>query len=104
MEWQTPKTNWTTGDIPVADDFNRIEGNIQELQNTKAVQAELDAHVADNTAHGVNTRMPIAGGTFTGAVTAQSNTAYTTRQIRNIVLSTSNPSGGSNGDIWIKYT
>lgn len=82
MEWQTPKTNWATGDIPVADDFNRIEGNIQELQNTK---------------------MPIAGGTFTGAVTAQSNTAYTTRQIRNIVLSTSDPSGGSNGDIWIKY-
>ena len=64
MAWQTPKTNWASGDIPVADDFNRIEGNIQELQNTKetpagaqtkaeaaagAVQAELDSHLADNT-------------------------------------------------------
>jgi len=68
-----------------------------------AVQAELDAHVADNTAHGVNTRMPIAGGTFTGVVTAQSNTSYMTRQVRNIILSTVDPSGGSNGDIWIKY-
>ena len=68
-----------------------------------AVQDELDAHVADNTAHGVNTRMPIAGGTFTGVVVAQTNTSYTTRQLRNVILSTSDPSGGSNGDIWIKY-
>ena len=49
-------------------------------------------------------QMPIAGGTFTGVATAQSNTSYTTRQIRNFVLSTSDPSGGSNGDVWIKYT
>mgnify|MGYP001022793551 CR=1 FL=1 len=49
-------------------------------------------------------QMPIAGGTFTGAAIAQSNTNYTTAQIRNIVLSTSDPSGGNNGDIWIKYS
>jgi len=48
-------------------------------------------------------QMPKSGGTFTGVVTAQSNTSYTTRQIRNIVLSTSDPSGGNNGDVWIKY-
>jgi len=48
-------------------------------------------------------QMPIAGGTFTGIATAQSNTSYTTKQIRNITLSTNNPSGGGNGDIWIKY-
>lgn len=49
-------------------------------------------------------QMPIAGGTFTGAAVAQTNTSYTTRQLRNVVMSTSDPSGGSNGDIWIKYT
>ena len=43
------------------------------------------------------------GGTFTGVAVAQNNTAYTTKQLRNITLSTANPSGGSNGDIWIKY-
>lgn len=48
-------------------------------------------------------QMPIAGGTFTGIAKAQNNTSYTTKQIRNITLSTANPSGGSNGDIWIKY-
>jgi hypothetical protein len=49
-------------------------------------------------------QMPIAGGTFTGIATAQSNTSYTTAQVRNIILSTSDPSGGNNGDIWIKYS
>lgn len=37
-------------------------------------------------------------------LTAVANTNYTTAQVRNITLSTSDPSGGSNGDIWIKYT
>lgn len=45
-----------------------------------------------------------AGDTLTGIVTAQNNTSYTTKQIRNITVSTLSPSGGSNGDIWIKYT
>jgi hypothetical protein len=49
-------------------------------------------------------QMPIAGGTFTGIAAAQNNTSYTTKQLRNITLSTADPSGGSNGDVWIKYT
>lgn len=53
-----------------------------------------------------NAALPKSGGTLTGAVTAQSNTNYTTKQIRNVILSTSEPtsSDGANGDIWIKYT
>ena len=49
-------------------------------------------------------KMDISGGTMTGALIAQNNTNYTTKQVRNIFISTSDPSGGSNGDIWIKYT
>ena len=49
-------------------------------------------------------KMDISGGTMTGALIAQNNTNYTTKQVRNIFISTSGPSGGSNGDIWIKYT
>jgi hypothetical protein len=56
MAWQTPKTNWKTGDIPLAGDFNRIEGNIQELQNTKetpaGAQAKVDTHNASKQGHG----------------------------------------------------
>lgn len=57
MAWQTPKTNWQAADVVSKDDFNRIEGNIQHLQDTKAagaVQTALDAHLADNNnPHGV---------------------------------------------------
>ena len=48
-------------------------------------------------------KLNISGGTMTGALIAQNNTNYTTKQVRNIFISTSEPSGGSNGDIWIKY-
>ena len=49
--------------------------------------------------------MPKSGGTLTGPLVAQSNTNYTTKQVRNVILSTSEPtsSDGANGDIWIKY-
>ena len=45
MAWQTPKTNWQAAAVVSKDDFNRIEGNIQHLQDT------LAAHKADNTPH-----------------------------------------------------
>lgn len=47
-----------------------------------------------------------SGGTMTGVLTAQSNTAYTTRQVRNVILNTTAPSAsdGQNGDIWLVYT
>ena len=49
-------------------------------------------------------KMNISGGTMTGALVAQNNTNYSIAQVRNIIISTEDPSGGSNGDIWIKYS
>lgn len=45
------------------------------------------------------------GGTATGIMVALSNTSYTTAQVRNIILSTQEPTSadGNNGDIWIVY-
>ena len=43
MAWQTPKTDWQAADVVSKDDFNRIEGNIQELQNTKETPAGAQA-------------------------------------------------------------
>ena len=43
MAWQNPKTNWKAGDVPTASDFNRIEDNIQELENTKETPAGAQA-------------------------------------------------------------
>lgn len=50
-------------------------------------------------------QMPIGGGTFTGIATAHSNTSYTVRQMRNIILSPNDADVNSmqDGDIWIKY-
>ncbi len=43
MAWQTPKTDWGAADVPLPDDFNRIEGNVQELQDTKETPAGAQA-------------------------------------------------------------
>ena len=34
MSWQEPKTDWEASDVVSKDDFNRIEGNIKELNET----------------------------------------------------------------------
>ncbi len=31
--WIEPKTNWTREDVPLPEDFNRIEGNTKELKS-----------------------------------------------------------------------
>jgi len=52
-----------------------------------------------------NAALPKTGGEMTGILTAQSNTSYTVRQVRNIILSTADADVNvmQNGDIWIKY-
>lgn len=50
--------------------------------------------------------MPVSGGTMTGVLTAQNNTSYTTKQVRNIILVAEGSSlpSGSNGDICLVYS
>lgn len=45
MSWENPKTNWGQSGqtVPIADDFNRIEGNILHLQDTKETPAGAQA-------------------------------------------------------------
>jgi hypothetical protein len=43
-------------------------------------------------------------GTTTLGVATTSNTATTGTAIRNVTFSTADPTGGSDGDIWLKYT
>lgn len=48
-------------------------------------------------------KVPITA-TAAGSITVSAGTDYTTGKIRNIFLSTSDPSSqGNNGDIWIVY-
>lgn len=80
--------------------------NAQVTTNTNNIST-LDSGLS--TANGnittlQNNKLNKSGGTMTGALVAQSNTNYTTAQVRNVIISTADPSGGSNGMIWIKYT
>ena len=74
-------------------DVNTI--NSQVSTNTSDIST-ANANIAN--------KLDKSGGTMTGALVAQANTNYATRQVRNVIISTVDPSGGSNGDIWIKYT
>lgn len=51
------------------------------------------------------TKVNKTGDTMTGQLIAQNNVAYSTAQVRNIILSTDTPTSadGANGDIWIVY-
>ena len=77
-----------------------------------ALSAVVDNNTDDITANAqnistlqssVNGKVSKSGDTMTGALIAQNNTNYNVAQVRNIIISTSDPSGGNNGDIWIKY-
>ena len=73
-----------------------VDGNTDDIttnaQNISTLQSSVNGKVSKS------------GDTMTGALIAQNNTNYSVAQVRNIIISTSNPSGGNNGDIWIKYT
>lgn len=87
VDGETISSNWG----------NHIEQGIEDVDNA------LTSHAGSNTAHNLASKLDKSGGVMTGVLTAQNNTSYTTAQVRNITLSTLDPSGGGNGDIWIKY-
>ena len=78
--------------------------NIAEL-STKVSGVEGSISGIQTSVNNMQTsKLDKSGGTMTGALVAQNNANYTTKQVRNIIISTADPSGGSNGDIWIRYT
>ena len=64
MAWQTPKTNWQENNALTPTDFNRIEGNIQHLQDTKetpaGAQAKVNTHASSKQTHGISSGYYIA--------------------------------------------
>lgn len=77
-----------------------IVDDLTTTDSSKVLSAKQGAALKSS----VDNKAPITSPTFTGTPKTSANTSYTTAQLRNITLSTANPSGGSNGDIWIKYT
>lgn len=76
------------------------------------VHDDLDNHAGDTTKHITAAErekwdgmMPRSGGTFTGPAVAQSNTNYTTAQLRNVILSPNDADVTlmKDGEVWMKY-
>lgn len=93
-------------DIPTIPD-NLVKYNaLSPVEATTPVNADtLQGHAASYfaTATDLTGKLDKAGGTMLGALIAQANTNYATAQVRNVIISPNDPSGGNNGDIWIKY-
>lgn len=87
----------------VDSNTDNITANAQNIstntQNISTLQSDITALQSS-----VKNKLSKSGGTMKGALVAQNNTNYTTKQVRNIFISTADPSGGDSGDIWIKYT
>ena len=89
-----------------ASDMSALQTNVSTLQTNVSTNT---SNIATNTGNitslqtSVSSKVSKNGDTMAGALVAQNNTNYTTKQVRNIIISTEDPSGGYNGDIWIKY-
>ena len=71
-------------------DVNNLQSNVNSLQNN------INTLSSD--------KLSKSGGTMVGKLVAQNNSNYTVAQVRNIFISTTEPSGGGNGDIWLQYS
>ena len=87
-------------------DMSVLQTNVSTLQTNVSTNT---SNIATNTGNitslqtSVSSKVSKSGDTMTGKLVAQNNTDYTIKQVRNIIISTEDPSGGDNGDIWIKY-
>lgn len=92
-----------------ADYFATATGLASVNSNVSAMKSDITTMKSDITTAKTDIsnlkthKMNISGDTMTGALVAQNNTNYSVAQVRNIIISTSGPSGGNSGDIWIKY-
>lgn len=80
-----------------------VPENIVKYNSLTTVEATPAVNANTLEGHASSYFVPKSGGTMTGSLVADSNTNYTTAQMRNIIISTADPSGGNNGDIWLKY-
>ena len=101
-------------DVGSAVDINPINADTLQgksasyfatASNISTINGSLNTINSDiSTINGsLSAKAPLASPSFTGTAKVAAGTDYTTAKLRNITLSTASPSGGNNGDIWIKY-
>ena len=85
-----------------SDNLASTAGTVQVLRYNAQTLSDSEKSQARSNIGAVNK----AGDTMTGALVAQNNANYTTKQVRNVYIVANNESmpSGSNGDICIVYT
>ena len=96
------KTDVSALSAVVDSNTDDITANTQNISTNTQNIATLQSNIS-TLQSSVNGKVSKSGDTMTGALIAQNNTNYSVAQVRNIIISTSNPSGGNSGDIWIRY-
>ena len=89
-------------------DITNLETGLENLQRSVAVLGQSIGDIPgqiEQVNAALGAKLDKSGGAMTGKLIAQSNEDYAVAQVRNIIISTKEPSAevGSNGDIWIKY-
>lgn len=87
------------GNVDNTSDTDKPVSTAQATAIADAKKAGTDAQITANAA------LSNSGGTMTGVLTAQNNTSYTTKQVRNILLVAEGDElpASSNGDIILVY-
>lgn len=80
--------------------------SIEKLQKRIGVLGQSISDISDQIDTALGTKLDKSGGTMTGPLIAKVGSDQTVAQVRNIIISTEEPTSedGSNGDIWIRYT
>lgn len=94
----------STTDALSANQGRILYSDISNLQTAVAGKASASDVTALQTA--VAGKANTASPAFTGDATVSASTNYSTAKLRNVILSTSEPTAadGNNGDIWIVYS
>lgn len=84
---------------------SNAEANITSLQSSMDSANSNISSLQTSAGNLSSSKVDKSGGTMTGKLIAQNNTDYAVKQMRNIIISTADPtaSDGANGDIWLKY-
>ena len=85
-------------DVGSAVDINPINADTLGGNAASAFLTQTDKNELNSA---ISAKAPLASPSFTGAPKVAAETDYTTAKLRNITLSTADPSSGSNGDIWL---
>jgi hypothetical protein len=101
--WKWDGSTWVNvgTDIVVADvtDLTASASEINILDGALLSTAELN--YVDGVTSAIQTQLNGKVDEVNGAVTTASTSATV---VRNITLSTGDPTGGTDGDVWLKYT